>query len=192
MASTSASSRVESKPLPEKDTGSFTRAIGPLLAAFSLPTIAQLVGEHPTPWGSIACFLVGTGLLLAGFQFSITDWFPELTSAVAILRLRRFRAFLTWSGMVGVIIGLGLLAVHVKGLLWAPIVLLWSVGIVVPAICLAAVKIRRLWLLGWWHGTCDTTLPDLPSDRSEALLTEIRDALVRLAASDRAGERGVD
>ena len=190
MASVRASSRIGRTRFLEQDTGSFTRAIGPLFAAFSLPTIAQLVGERPTPWGSVACFLVGTGLLLAGFQFSISDLFPESVG------VRKLRAFLTWSGMLAVIVGLGLLAVHAKGLLWAPILILWFVGLALPLICRYLVfpgisgsyPPKR----GPGVGPRDLLTPDLPADECEVLLTEIRDALIRLAPHDRESEHGVD
>jgi hypothetical protein len=90
------------------DTGSFTQAIGPLFAAFSLPTIAQLIGQRPIPWPSVALFTAGTGFLVAGYQFSINNALPETQGP------RKLRALRTYVGMAGIAGGLSLLVGSTK------------------------------------------------------------------------------
>jgi hypothetical protein len=108
------------------DTGSFTQAIGPLFAAFSLPTIAQLIGQRPIPWPSVALFTAGTGFLVAGYQFSINNALPETQGP------RKLRALLTYVGMAGIGGGLSLLVGSTKrDYRWWPLCVLW-VGFGLP------------------------------------------------------------
>ena len=61
----------------------FSQVVAPVLAAFTLPTIALIVTLHPQPHlGNIivALFVASTGLLLASFQFAVGRLFRDTPS----------------------------------------------------------------------------------------------------------------
>ena len=75
----------------------FSQVVAPVLAAFTLPTIALIVTSHPPPhWGNIilALFVASTGLLLASFQLAVG---------------RLFRDTPGWGALRAVLAGLGLI-----------------------------------------------------------------------------------
>jgi len=119
----------------------FSQVVAPVLAAFTLPTIALIVTLHPQPHlGNIivALFVASTGLLLASFQFAVGRLFRDTPSWGA------FRAFLAGLGLILLGAGLYLLVLSWNGetkqkapyagsreVLYAGLVVL-AAGIVIP------------------------------------------------------------
>ncbi len=86
----------------------FSRAVAPLLAAFTLPTIAVIVTTPASDWNRwrypILClFLASTGLLLASVQFAAGCLFEPCTP------WNEIRAGLAFSGLICLAAGLALL-----------------------------------------------------------------------------------
>jgi len=96
-----------------KDSGPhFSQVVAPVLAAFTLPTIAVIITLNPPPhFGNIilALFAASTGLLLASFQFAVGRLFRDTTGWGA------FRAFLAGLGLILLGIGLCLLVLSWNG-----------------------------------------------------------------------------
>ena len=88
----------------DKDSGPhFSQVVAPVLAAFTLPTIALIVTvQTPPHLGNVilAFFVASTGLLLASFQFSVGRLFVDTD------RWGTFRAFLAGLGLI--LLGIGL------------------------------------------------------------------------------------
>jgi hypothetical protein len=119
----------------------FSQVVAPVLAAFTLPTIALIVTLHPQPHlGNkiVALFVASTGLLLASFQFAVGRLFRDTPSWGA------FRAFLAGLGLILLGAGLYLLVLSWNGetkqkapyagsreVLYAGLVVL-AAGIVIP------------------------------------------------------------
>src|SRR5260370_40200467 len=87
----------------------FSRVVSPLLAAFTLPTIAVIVTTPAKDWNQwrypILClFLASNGLLLASVQLSVGRLFKNASP------WNEIRAVLAFSGLICLTLGLALLA----------------------------------------------------------------------------------
>lgn len=115
-----------------------SQVVAPLLAAFTLPTIAVIVVTPPPHWRYVilSLFVVSTGLLLAGFQLSVGRLFHDAAP------WNEIRAILTFLGLIALAAGLALLAASSReadrGALYAALAIL-AAGVLAP-ICL------NLWL----------------------------------------------
>ena len=92
----------------DADYKHFSQAVAPLLAAFTLPTIAVIVTTPASDWNRwrypILClFLASTGLLLASVQFAAGSLFKPCSP------WNEIRASLAFSGLICLAAGLALL-----------------------------------------------------------------------------------
>lgn len=92
----------------EADYKHFSQAVAPLLAAFTLPTIAVIVTTPASDWNRwrypiLSLFLASTGLLLASVQFSAGSLFKPCSP------WNEIRAGLAFSGLICLAAGLALL-----------------------------------------------------------------------------------
>jgi hypothetical protein len=80
----------------------FSQVVAPVLAAFTLPTIALVVAMPPSSWRNVILFLfvASTGLLLASFQLAVGSLFRDTTGWGAV------RAFLGGLGLILLMLGL--------------------------------------------------------------------------------------
>lgn len=122
-----------------------SQVVAPVLAAFTLPTIALIALSPPAHWANLmlSLFVASTGLLLAGFQLSVgrlfRDEFPW----------NQIRSSLTYLGLICLAAGLGLLTVSQttregRPLLYAALVIL-TLGVLVP------IAINLIWLQAAWY-----------------------------------------
>ena len=93
----------------DADYRHFSRVVSPLLAAFTLPTIAVIVTTPAKDWNQwrypILClFLASNGLLLASVQLSVGRLFKNASP------WNEIRAFVAFSGFFCLAVGLALLA----------------------------------------------------------------------------------
>lgn len=93
----------------DPDYRHFSRVVSPLLAAFTLPTIAVIVTTPARDWNQwrypILClFLASNGLLLASVQLSVGRLFKDASP------WNEIRAVLAFSGLICLAFGLALLA----------------------------------------------------------------------------------
>src|ERR1700730_7609767 len=88
-----------------------SQVVAPLLAAFTLPTIAVVVVTPPRHWQYVilAMFVASTGLLLASFQLSVGRLFHHASP------WNEIRAVLTFLGLISLAVGLALLVASARG-----------------------------------------------------------------------------
>ena len=108
-----------------------SQVVAPLLAAFTLPTIAVIVVTPPPHWryAILSLFVASTGLLLAGFQLSVGRLFHDATP------WNEIRAILTFLGLIALASGLAVLAASARredrGTLYGALALL-AAGVLIP------------------------------------------------------------
>ena len=105
---------------PQQD--SYSRIVAPLLAGFTLPTIVILatLPENPqTTFQNIAlaCFIAATGCFMASFQLTIGWVYTE------VFGLGRYRAKLTFVGIVLLVVALMVLVAAMPGHWWTDVAL---------------------------------------------------------------------
>jgi len=120
----------------------FSLTVAPVLAAFTLPTIAVVATSHPPPhWQNIilSLFVASTGVLLASFQLAVNKLsFLNRSDPWGKVRWGAIRAYLTGAGLVLLSAGLVLLVWPDKtaanrGILYAGLVVL-AAGVGLPMI----------------------------------------------------------
>ena len=92
----------------DKESGQhFSLVVGPVLAAFTLPTIALIATSTPAPShrnAILSFFVASTGLLLASFQLAVGRLFRDTPGWGAV------RAILAFAGLISLATGLIVLA----------------------------------------------------------------------------------
>jgi hypothetical protein len=101
---------------------SYSRIVAPLLAGFTLPTIVILATtpeDSQTTYQNIAlaCFIAATGCFMASFQLTIGWVYTD------VYGLGRFRAGLTFAGIVLLVVALMVLVAAMPGHWWADVAL---------------------------------------------------------------------
>lgn len=104
---------------PQQD--SYSRIVAPVLAGFTLPTIVILAtskDSQTTNQGiALACFIAATGCFMASFQLTIGWVYTE------VYGLGRYRAGLTFAGIVLLVVALIVLVMGMPGHWWADVAL---------------------------------------------------------------------
>ncbi len=122
-----------------------SQVVAPILAAFTLPTIALIALSPPAHWANLilSLFVASTGLLLAGFQLSVGRLFRDASP------WNQIRSGLTFLGLISLTAGLALLAGSQTNRAGRP--LLYAALAVLALGVLAPITINLLWLQAAWR-----------------------------------------
>lgn len=158
-----------------------SQVVAPVLAAFTLPTIALIALTPPTHWANLilSLFVASTGLLLAGFQLSVGRLFRDESP------WNQIRSSLTNLGLISLASGLALLAASQttragRPLLYAALVIL-ALGVLVP------IAVNLVWLRADWRGQKHAAVA-LPQDIMRDLKTDPDIKDVQIMGSAASGE----
>jgi hypothetical protein len=125
----------------ERERESYSRVVAPVLAGFSLPAIVSLAtGTTPgQPYRdiSVACFITATGFFLASFQLTIGGVYRRLYG------WGKFRAGLTFSGILLLVTALMVLVAAVSDHWWMDLALAaLALGGLTQGLALGWLKLR--------------------------------------------------
>ena len=148
----------------DADYTHFSRAVAPLLAAFTLPTIAVIGTTPASDWNRwrypILClFLASTGLLLASVQFAAGSLFKPCYP------WNEIRAGLAFSGLICLAAGLALLVssqLKADDVFLIVALVVFAAGVLVPIGWSIYYRITRPW-----------TWPSCPAPSASPTLTAV-------------------